>query len=62
MIDMIKNATEDEITEIVMAALKRYRELFPDWEISTINIDKTEDKNTQLDQMIALLEHMKRNS
>ena len=62
MFDLIKeieNANSEEIISILNAALSRYSVLFPDWEISTISVSKSEDRNEQLDRMITLLEKMK---
>ena len=59
LIKEIKNANSKEIISILNAALSRYSVLFPDWEISTISVFKSEDRNEQLDRMITLLEKMK---
>lgn len=62
MFDLIKeieNANSEEIISILNAALSRYSVLFPDWEISTVSVSKSEDRNKQLDRMITLLEKMK---
>ena len=39
--------------------MARYREVFPDWEVMTVSLEKAVDKNAQLDRMIGLLERMK---
>lgn len=39
--------------------LHRYEELYPDWEISTVSVQKSADRNKQLDRMIAILQKMK---
>ena len=59
MLNIIKNAKPEEINDILQAVLARYRELYPDWEIITLSLEKAVDKNEQLDRMIALLETMK---
>ena len=48
-----------EIEELTKAVLKRYSELFPDWEISTISVHKHTDHNTQIDSIIDALRSMK---
>ena len=48
-----------EITELLKVVVNRYRELFPDWDISIISCYKAVDRNEQLDNMIAILEGMK---
>ena len=57
----IAQASEGEIEKILKAVLQRYAELFPDWELSVISVEKNADKNEQFDSMIALLEKMKTN-
>lgn len=48
-----------QIEELLFAGLKRYAVLFPDWEISTVSIDKREDRCEQIDRIIQVLETMK---
>ncbi len=59
MIEKIKKAEPEELNDILLAVLERYREVFPDWEIMTLSLEKAVDKNEQLDRVIDLLEHMK---
>ena len=59
MIDQIINAKPEEMEEIVQAVLTRYRELYPDWEIIFLSLDKKENKNDQIDNIIALLNKRK---
>jgi len=59
VIECIKKAEAEELNDILQAVLERYRELFPDWEIITVSLEKAVDKNTQLDRMIGLLGNMK---
>ena len=58
-LDMIRNATEDEISDMLLAIMERYREVFPHWEIHVLTIEKAVDKKEQLDQAIALIEKLK---
>ena len=44
---------------ILKAVLSRFGELYPEWEISTVSVLKSEDRNVQLDRMIMLLQKMK---
>ncbi len=48
-----------EIEEVLIAVRQRYAELFPDWEVVLISIEKSVDRNRQLDRMIAMLQNMK---
>ena len=59
LIKEIENANFEEIISILNAALSRYSVLFPDWEISTVSVSKSEDRNEQLDKMIKVLQGIK---
>ena len=59
LLQRIRQASNEEIVDIYDAALKRYQELFPEWEITTVSIDRCQDRNTQIDRMITLLENMR---
>lgn len=55
----IKQAEAGEIGDIFLAALLRYRELYPGWDIQAISIDKAEDRSQQLDRMAEMIERMR---
>ena len=55
----IENAKPEELDELLQAVLKRYREVYPDWEIITVSLEKAVEKNEQLDRIIQLLEKWK---
>lgn len=55
----IARADDAEIKRLLKAVLQRYSVLFPDWEVSTISLRKSSDRNAQLDQMIEILQKMK---
>ena len=55
----IAQADEMLLSQLLKAVLQRYEELFPNWKISTISLEKCSDTNEQLDRMIAMLEQMK---
>lgn len=59
MIEEIENAGTNELTYILEAVLHRYAELYPDWEMNVVSIEKTENRNEQLNRMIAFLEGLK---
>ena len=59
MIDQIKKAKPEELNDILLAVMARYREVYPDWELITVSLEKAVDKTEQLDRMIGLLENMK---
>ncbi len=55
----IAQASEAEINDLLQAVMQRYAQLFPEWELSTISIEKGEDRNAQIDRMILVLQSMK---
>lgn len=55
----VKKIEKNEIDQIMQAVLARYRELFPEWEVSIISFEKGSDRNTDIDRMIAFLRKMK---
>ena len=57
--DEIARADSVEIENLLDAVLRRYEALFPDWEISTFSVQKSTDRNEQLDRIIAMLQKMK---
>ena len=59
MIQQIKQAKAEELNDILLAVTERYKEVYPDWEIITLSLEKAVDKNEQLDRVIDLQEHMK---
>mgnify|MGYP003293219548 CR=1 FL=1 len=59
IISEIAQANGLAMEDLLNAVLKRYAELFPDWDVGTVSIQKSQDKNEQLDRMIELLQKMK---
>ena len=59
MFDMIQSAHPEDMNDLLLAVRRRYRELFPDWDLIILSIEKTADKTQQLDQIVALLEQQK---
>ncbi|MBO5952872.1 MAG: hypothetical protein J6Q53_01920 [Oscillospiraceae bacterium] len=59
LIMKIGQADADSLEELLKAVIRRYAEVFPDWEISTISLEKKGDRNKQIDRMIYALEAMK---
>ena len=58
-IQEISQAQDFEIEEMMTALLKRYRELYPDWEVRVISLEKKDDRNRQIDEVIQFLEKLK---
>ncbi len=61
MKEYIKNAKPEELEDILKAVLARYGQVYPDWEVTVISLEKAEDRTEQLDRIIAMLEKMKLN-
>lgn len=59
LVEEIARADGAAIDKLLKAVLQRYAVLYPDWEISTISLQKSSDRNEQLDRMIAILQRMK---
>ncbi|MBR4016453.1 MAG: hypothetical protein IKK11_01395 [Oscillospiraceae bacterium] len=59
LVEEIENADEILLDSLLKAVLRRYAVLFPDWEVSTISLQKSHDQNEQLDRIIQLLQNMK---
>lgn len=59
IIHEISRAKAEELDELLQAVLKRYREVYPDWEIITVSLEKAVDKKEQQDRIIRLMEKMK---
>lgn len=53
------HADKNEIAELLQAVLQRYAILYPQWDVSTISLPKSEDRNKQLNGIIHLLQQMK---
>lgn len=59
LVKEIAKADRAEIEKLLTAVLQRYAVLFPDWEVSTISLQKSADRNEQFDRVIAMLQKMK---
>ena len=59
--EAISNANAEEIRDILEHVLFCYGELFPQWSVSVLSVDKNEDKIKQIDETIALLNTLKEN-
>ena len=59
LLDKIASADAETAEQVLKAVLARYAQLYPGWEIGTFSLEKTGDRNQQIDNMILLLENMK---
>ena len=60
--ERIAQADEKEIEQLLKAVIRRYDVLFPNLEISVIFLDKTADRNEQLNRIVQALQKMKESS
>ena len=59
ILEKISHAKPEEMSDLLTAVQKRYAELFPDWELHILTLEKAADKNAQIDAAIALMEKLK---
>lgn len=59
LLSRIAQANDMEIGDILAAVLRRYEELFPEWEVSTFSLKKETDRNRQIDETIRMLLRLK---
>ena len=59
LVAAIEQADVGQIGDILNTVLRRYGELFPEWEISIISVKKNEDRDDQIDQIIQMLLRLK---
>ena len=59
--DLISSMGKDEISKVLDHVLFCYSELFPQWSVSILSVDKREDTIAQIDETIALLQKLKEN-
>lgn len=62
LVDEISRANAEDLERILYAVLARYEVLFPDWEVTTLSLQKSAGRNEQLDQYIRLLTRLKQES
>ena len=60
ILEKIGSADGNQIQALLMAVLRRYGQLYPDSEISVISLEKNGNQNSRLDDMIRLLQNMKK--
>ena len=59
--EMISALGTSEIPAVLDHVLFCYSELFPQWSVSVLSVDKREDTIAQIDETIALLQKLKEN-
>lgn len=62
MVDLLEEIARTdgaEIEKVLRAVLDRYAVLYPDWDVTTISLQKSSDRNEQIDRIIAMMESLK---
>ena len=54
-VPLIRRATKRQIGTVLEAAVRRYNELYPEWEISVISLRQSGDPVQQAENVIRLL-------
>ena len=54
-----QNELKAKMEAIMKAVMSRYNALYPEWELNTFSILKSEDRTEQFERMITVLEKMK---
>ena len=62
LLNRIALVDEYQIDAILNAVLARYAVLYPDWEICTLSLPRSSDRNHNIDEIISLLELLKNQS
>ena len=59
--DMIDEISKDELAAVLGHVLFHYGQLFTQWSVSVLSVDKRENVIDQINETIALLETLKKN-
>ena len=59
ILNLIEQAEPQELEIILDEVLERYDKLFPQWEVSLVSVQRTTDRNEQIDRMIHALQKLK---
>ena len=60
LINEINNTDRSNINDVLNAAINRYRQLYPDWEISLISIEKESDRDSEIELMFEFLNNCRK--
>lgn len=59
IIERISQASPSEAEHLLKAIQDRYHALYPDWDLCIFSLEKSADRNEQLDKIIHMLQGMK---
>lgn len=61
ILEYISTATADEVPELLMALLERYKKVFPDWEMVVLSVERDGTAYEQISRAISRLEGIREN-
>lgn len=61
IISQIECSDCSQIERLLKAVVARYGELYPDWELSVMSLEKNKDRAKQIDNIIEVLQRIKEN-
>lgn len=59
LLEEIARTDGAEIEKVLRAVLDRYAVLYPDWDVTTFSLQKSDDRNEQIDRIIAIMQSFK---
>jgi hypothetical protein len=59
LLEEIARTDGAEIEKVLSAVLDRYAVLYPDWDVTTFSLQKSDDRNEQIDRIIAIMQSFK---
>ena len=59
VIRRIRSANKEQISKILEEAVRRYNALYPEWEVLTLSVQRSEGRSEQLEAAIRLLRSLK---
>ena len=55
LFDEIAESDREQISELLEAVLQRHTQVYPEWEIMTVTLNKRKDRKEQIRDMIEVL-------
>lgn len=59
LLSEILSADSEMLSTLLIAAVERFKILYPDWELQLLSLPKGDDRNELIDRVILLLENLK---
>ena len=58
--EMIAHVDAEEYEKILRAVRRRHQELYPEWELVIVSLERHKDRERQIDALITMLQKQKR--